>query len=100
MLFLEEMGERPLVIQAKLLRAVQFGNIQRVGSDRSHRVDVRIIAATNRLFPVEVKEGRFRADLYHRLSMYPLHVSPLRERVDDTAMLAGHFLDQPRILSE
>jgi anaerobic nitric oxide reductase transcription regulator len=69
-LFLDKVGELPLAIQAKLLRAVQFGEIQRVGSDGSHRVDVLIIAATNRLSPVEAKEGRFRADLYHRLSMY------------------------------
>lgn len=96
-LFLDEVGELPLAIQAKLLRAVQFGEIQRVGSDQSHRVDVRIIAATNRLLPVEVKEGRFRADLYHRLSMYPLHVPPLRERAEDIAILAGHFLEQSRI---
>ena len=96
-LFLDEVGELPLAIQAKLLRAVQFGEIQRVGSDRAHRVDVRIIAATNRLLPVEVREGRFRADLYHRLSMYPLHVPPLRVRGEDIAILAGHFLEQSRI---
>ncbi len=96
-LLLDEVGELPLSIQAKLLRAVQFGEIQRVGSDRSHRVDVRIIAATNRLLPVEVREGRFRADLYHRLSMYPLQVPPLRERVEDIAILAGHFLEQSRV---
>jgi len=96
-LFLDEVGELPLAVQAKLLRAVQFGEIQRVGSDRAHRVDVRIIAATNRLLPTEVREGRFRADLYHRLSMYPLHVPPLRERGGDIAILAGHFLEQARI---
>jgi anaerobic nitric oxide reductase transcription regulator len=96
-LFLDEVGELPLAIQAKLLRAVQFGEIQRLGSDRSHRADVRILAATNRPLAEEVKSGRFRADLYHRLSMYPLHVPPLRERIVDIPVLAGHFLDQARV---
>ncbi len=95
-LFLDEVGELPLSIQAKLLRAVQFGEIQRLGSDKSHRADVRIIAATNRHLAEEVKEGRFRADLYHRLSVYPLHVPPLRERIDDIALLADYFLAQAR----
>ncbi len=96
-LFLDEIGELPLSIQAKLLRALQFGEIQRLGSDKSHRADVRIIAATNRQLSEEVKAGRFRADLYHRLSVYPLNVPPLRERLDDVAPLAGHFLDQSRM---
>ncbi|CAI8948473.1 nitric oxide reductase transcriptional regulator NorR [Methylocaldum szegediense] len=95
-LFLDEVGELPLSVQAKLLRALQFGEIQRLGSDKSHRADVRIIAATNRQLAEEVKAGRFRADLYHRLSVYPLHVPPLRERPSDIAPLAGHFLDQAR----
>jgi anaerobic nitric oxide reductase transcription regulator len=95
-LFLDEVGELPLAIQAKLLRAVQFGEIQRLGSDKSHRADVRIIAATNRHLAGEVRDGRFRADLYHRLSVYPLHVPPLRERIDDIAILAGYFLTQAR----
>jgi anaerobic nitric oxide reductase transcription regulator len=95
-LFLDEVGELPLPVQAKLLRAVQFGEIQRLGSDKSHRADVRILAATNRPLAEEVKAGRFRADLYHRLSMYPLHVPPLRERIEDVAVLAGNFLDQAR----
>jgi anaerobic nitric oxide reductase transcription regulator len=95
-LFLDEVGELPLSIQAKLLRAVQFGEIQRLGSDKSHRADVRIIAATNRHLAGEVKAGRFRADLYHRLSVYPLHVPPLRERIDDIAILADYFLAQAR----
>lgn len=95
-LFLDEVGELPLLVQAKLLRAVQFGEIQRIGSDRTHQVDVRIIAATNRELSGEVKEGRFRADLYHRLSMYPLHVPPLRYRSGDIPVLAGHFLEQVR----
>ncbi|BBL75350.1 nitric oxide reductase transcriptional regulator NorR [Methylomagnum ishizawai] len=96
-LFLDEVGELPLAIQAKLLRAVQFGEIQRPGSDKAHWADVRIIAATNRLLEEEVRAGRFRADLYHRLTMYPLRVPPLRERVEDIAVLAGHFLDRARV---
>ncbi len=96
-LFLDEVGELPLAIQAKLLRAVQFGEIQRLGSDRSHHTDVRILAATNRRLEDDVREGRFRADLYHRLSMYPLHVPALRERGNDFAILAGHFLEQARV---
>jgi anaerobic nitric oxide reductase transcription regulator len=96
-LFLDEVGELPLSIQAKLLRAVQFGEIQRLGSDKSHRADVRLLAATNRSLAEEVKAGRFRADLYHRLSMYPVHVPPLRERIEDIPILAGHFLDQARV---
>lgn len=96
-LFLDEVGELSLSIQAKLLRALQFGEIQRLGSDKNHRANVRIIAATNRELVEEVKAGRFRADLYHRLSVFPLSVPPLRERFKDVAPLAGYFLDQARI---
>jgi anaerobic nitric oxide reductase transcription regulator len=91
-LFLDEVGELPLSVQASLLRVLQSGDIQRLGSDNHHQVDVRIIAATNRDLKNEVSEGRFRADLYHRLSVYPLHVAPLRERINDVVLLAGHFL--------
>jgi len=93
-LFLDEVGELPLPAQAKLLRALQSGEIQRVGSDHIISVDVRIIAATNRDLLQEVKEGRFRADLYHRLSVYPLPVPPLRERKRDSELLAGYFLEK------
>jgi anaerobic nitric oxide reductase transcription regulator len=93
-LFLDEVGELPLAVQAKLLRTLQNGEIQRVGSDNTIVVDVRIVAATNRHLQQEVKEGRFRADLYHRLSVYPLPVPPLRERGKDVILLAGYFLEK------
>ncbi len=95
-LFLDEVGELPLAVQAKLLRVLQSGQLQRLGSDREHRVDVRVIAATNRNLAEEVRAGRFRADLYHRLSVYPLHVPPLRERGRDVLLLAGYFLEENR----
>lgn len=93
-LFLDEVGELPLELQSKLLRTLQNGEIQRVGSDQHQRVNVRVIAATNRDLKIEVAEGRFRADLYHRLSVYPLVVPPLRERVEDILPLAGYFLER------
>ncbi|CAB0151470.1 Nitric oxide reductase transcription regulator NorR2 [Pseudidiomarina piscicola] len=95
-LFLDEVGELPAAIQAKLLRALQNGEIQRLGSDTSHKVDVRIVAATNRDLQQQVKDGDFRADLYHRLSVYPLPIPPLRERREDISLLVGHFLELNR----
>lgn len=93
-LFLDEIGELPLSLQAKLLRFLQEGEIQRPGSDDIVKVDVRIIAATNRKLNEEVKEKTFRADLYHRLSVFPIHVPPLRERENDVLLLAEYFLER------
>ncbi|WP_281556174.1 nitric oxide reductase transcriptional regulator NorR [Thalassomonas sp. RHCl1] len=96
-LFLDEVGELPLAIQAKILRAIQYGDVQRVGSDRHVNVDVRLVAATNRNLMDEVKEGNFREDLYHRLSVYPIHIPPLRDRLTDIELLVGFFMEKNRI---
>jgi anaerobic nitric oxide reductase transcription regulator len=95
-LLLDEIGELPLILQPKLLRALQHGEIQRVGSDRTLHVDVRILAATNRDLVAEMEAGRFRRDLYHRLAVYPLTVPSLRQRVEDVPLLAAWFVDQAR----
>lgn len=95
-LFLDEVGELSLAVQAKLLRVLQSGQIQRLGSDREHRVDVRVIAATNRPLEEAVRTGRMRADFFHRLSVYPLVVPPLRERGSDILLLCGYFLEENR----
>ena len=96
-IFLDEIGELPLTIQAKLLRTLQNGEIQRLGEDRPRRVNVRIIVATNRDLQQGVKDGVFRADQYHRLSVYPVHIPPLRERGNDALLLAGRFLELNRV---
>ena len=95
-LFLDEIGEIPLAVQSKLLRALQSQEIQAVGQDKTHTVDVRIIAATNRNLAKEVKAGNFRSDLFHRLTAYPIQVPALRERDNDVALLAGYFIEQIR----
>ncbi|MDP3169150.1 MAG: nitric oxide reductase transcriptional regulator NorR [Polaromonas sp.] len=95
-LFLDEIGELPLAVQAKLLRSLQNGEIQRLGADQPRRVDVRVIAATNRSLRERVGTGAFRADLYHRLSVYPIAIPPLRERGQDVLLLAGRFLELNR----
>ena len=93
-LFLDEVGELPLSIQAKLLRAIQEGEIQRIGSEKTIYVNVRLLAATNRNLEEEVKNGRFRADLFHRLNTYPLKVPSLNERKEDIPVLAGYFCER------
>lgn len=91
-LFLDEIGDMSLSAQAKVLRALQESKITRIGSEKSISVDVRIVAATNKDLLQEIEMGRFREDLYHRLSVILIHVPPLRERKDDIPELAGHFL--------
>lgn len=95
-LFLDEVGELPLAVQAKLLRTLQNGEVQRLGEDQPRHVNVRVIAATNRNLRDHVRDGAFRADLYHRLSVYPVHIPPLRERDNDVLLLAGRFLELNR----
>lgn len=95
-LFLDEVGEIPLEHQAKLLRVLQEGTYERVGEAEERRCDVRVIAATNRDLSTEVKEGRFRADLYYRLGVFPLEIPSLRERSGDVIELAEHFLANAR----
>ncbi|WLQ11876.1 nitric oxide reductase transcriptional regulator NorR [Hahella aquimaris] len=95
-LFLDEIGELSLAVQSKLLRALQSGEVQKVGRDKLEKVNVRVIAATNRDLAREVKAETFRADLYHRLSVYPIQVPPLRERDQDVLLLAGYFIAATR----
>lgn len=91
-LFLDEIGEMPLNLQVKLLRFMETGEFRRVGDNRLRRVNVRIVTATNRNLPEEVEAGRFRKDLYYRLTGMVLHIPPLRERKGDILRLAEHFL--------
>ncbi len=92
-LFLDEIGDMSLAAQAKVLRALQESRITPVGGDKDIKVDVRVVAATNKDVKKEIAEGRFREDLYHRLSVIPIHVPSLSERAEDIPLLAEHFID-------
>lgn len=91
-IFLDEIGELPIGLQAKLLRILQDGEFERLGSSRTIKVDVRIIAATNRVLENAIKTGDFRSDLYYRLNVFPIKIIPLRERREDIPLLVGHFV--------
>jgi DNA-binding NtrC family response regulator len=91
-LFLDEIGEVSLALQVKLLRAIQFGEIERLGENRSRRLDVRIVTATHRRLPELVKSGRFRQDLYYRVNVIEIRLPPLRERKEDIRLLVDHFI--------
>jgi len=91
-IFLDEIGEIPPDLQSKLLRVLQEGQFEKLGEDRTRSVDVRVVAATNRDLLAEAKAGRFRLDLYYRLSVFPMELPPLRDRRDDIGPLAEHFI--------
>ena len=93
-IFLDEIGDMSLPAQAKVLRALQESRIQRVGSDRDIKVNVRVVAATNKDLKKEIAEGRFREDLYHRLAVILIDVPALNERRDDIPLLINHFTDK------
>jgi two-component system nitrogen regulation response regulator NtrX len=92
-IFLDEVGDMSLKTQAKVLRVLQEGEVERLGSSRTIKVDVRVIAATNKDLEEEIEKGTFREDLYFRLAVIPIYVPPLRERRDDVPLLVRHFVD-------
>src|SRR4030042_5685297 len=91
---LDEIGELPLELQPKLLRGIQHNEFERLGSSHTVQVDVRIIATTNRNLEEEVREGRFRQDLYYRLNVFPITVPPLRQRKDDIPLMVQSFVER------
>jgi transcriptional regulator with GAF, ATPase, and Fis domain len=93
-LFLDEVSEIPSELQSKLLRAIQEGEYERVGGNKTLKTDVRLVAATNRNLAEEVRKGKFREDLYYRLNVFPISLAPLRERRSDIPLLAAHFLER------
>jgi formate hydrogenlyase transcriptional activator len=93
-IFLDELGELPLSLQPKLLRVLQSGEFERVGGQQTLKVDVRVIAATNRDLAKEVREGRFRDDLFYRLNVFPITIPPLRSRQEDIPMLVQYYIDK------
>ncbi len=93
-LFLDEVGEIPLEMQSKLLRVLQEGEYERLGEGKTHKIDVRVIAATNRNLKHEIQAERFRQDLYYRLNVFPIEVPPLRHRREDISLLATHWLER------
>ena len=93
-LFLDEVGDMSLDTQAKFLRAIETGEIERLGSTKTISVDARIVAATNKDLGEEIKEGRFREDLFYRLNVVPIHIPPLRARREDIPLLVAHFVDR------
>lgn len=99
-LFLDEVGELPLAAQAKLLRVLQEGEIERLGDQKVRRVNVRLVTATHVDLKQAVQAGRFRADLYYRINVYPVHIPPLRERQGDIPLLVDAMIERLSVLHE
>src|ERR1700684_627524 len=93
-IFLDEIGDMPLAMQAKLLRVLEEGEVERIGGERAIQVDVRVVVATHRDLETQVREGKFRQDLFHRIFVFPLRLPPLRERREDIPALIDHFASQ------